>query len=74
MNGMVQGDCEMLLRLGVCVVNGSLELAHAHLSEALQDGCQPLGRESVPRGVSSGGGGGKVIVAAERWEFPGLVM
>lgn len=30
MNGMVQRECKILLGLGVCVVNGSLELAHAH--------------------------------------------
>lgn len=31
MNGIVQGECKILFGLGVCVVNGSLELAHAHL-------------------------------------------
>lgn len=30
-NGIVQGECKILFDLGVCVVNGSLELAHAHL-------------------------------------------
>lgn len=29
-NGIVQGECKILSGLGACVVNGSLELAHAH--------------------------------------------
>lgn len=31
MNGTVQRECKILFDLGVCVVNGSPELTHAHL-------------------------------------------
>ena len=30
-NGIFQGECKKLFGLGVCVVNGLPELAHAHL-------------------------------------------